>query len=147
MEQLGNNKRVRDDSAESEFDSLEVQRLRDDLLGRDIDNSDLCATGPNLDSFMKSFYSVITPPTVNLTSHPSESLAGFGFLLEISNDELGLPPSRNLEISNDESHRTRRVNSVSCGGKGEAYEEGDGEEGVHVYYAIEGGDVDAGGGG
>jgi len=31
-------------------------------------------------------------------------------------------------------------------GEGEAHEDGDGEEGVDVYYAVEGRDVDAGGG-
>lgn len=62
--QLSNKKRVRDDSDEPESDSPEVKRLRDDLLGN-LDDSDLCTTSQDLDSFMKSFEEEIssTPPT------------------------------------------------------------------------------------
>ncbi|PSR84933.1 Protein like [Actinidia chinensis var. chinensis] len=97
MEELNNKKRVRDDSDESELDSPEVKRLRDDLLGT-LDDSDLCTTNPDLDSFMKSFEEEISAspspaPVVELTSDSGESRPDFGFLLEASDDELGIPPS------------------------------------------------------
>ncbi|KAH7832803.1 hypothetical protein Vadar_000116 [Vaccinium darrowii] len=120
MEQLSN-KRVRDDSDESEFDSPEVKRVRDDLLGN-LDDSDLCATGPDLDSFMKSFYEEISPPTVNLTSHPGESPAGFGFLLEASDDELGLPPANTTPATEQERKKEDELERVSSNSSGELSE-------------------------
>jgi len=101
MEELSNKKRARDNSDESESDSPEVKRLREDLLGNLDDSSDLCTTTQDLDSFMKSFEEEISsPPTpppaasvVDLTSDSGESRPVLGYLLEASDDELGLPPS------------------------------------------------------
>ncbi|GFS44356.1 hypothetical protein Acr_00g0089860 [Actinidia rufa] len=97
MENLSNKKRVRDDSDEFELDSPEVKRLRDDLLGN-LEDSDPGTTSPDLDSFMKSFEEEISatprpPAVVDLTSDSSESQPDLGYLLEASDDELGLPPS------------------------------------------------------
>lgn len=116
MEGVSNNKkRVRDDSYESDSDSPEVKRLRDDLFCN-LDDSDLCTTSPDLDSFMKSFEVEITasPPVtvVDLTSDSGESQPDLGFLLEASDDELGLPPS-NATASDEEVVELVRVSSDS----------------------------------
>ena len=116
MEELNNKKRVRDDSDESESDSPEVKRLRDDLLGN-LDDSDLCTTSPDLDSFMKSFEEEISAslspvPFVDLTSDSGDSRPDFGFLLEASDDELGIPPSTTTSPS-DRSVEWVRVLSNS----------------------------------
>ncbi|KAI7979121.1 hypothetical protein LOK49_Contig504G00001 [Camellia lanceoleosa] len=116
MEEVSNNKkRVRNDSYESDSDSPEVKRLRDDLFCN-LDDSDLCTTSPDLDSFMKSFEVEITasPPVtvVDLTSDSGESQPDLGFLLEASDDELGLPPS-NTTPSDEEVVELVRVSSDS----------------------------------
>ncbi|XP_052184505.1 uncharacterized protein LOC127796410 [Diospyros lotus] len=103
MERLSDKKRVRDDSDESQLDSPEVKRLREDLLGN-LDDSDLGSTSPDLDSFMKSFeeeISASSPPAtvVDLTSESGESQPDLGFLLEASDDELGLPPTATASSS------------------------------------------------
>ncbi|GFZ21413.1 hypothetical protein Acr_29g0005750 [Actinidia rufa] len=68
MEELNNKKRVRDDSDESELDSPE--------------------------SFEEEISASPSPvPVVELTSDSGESRPDFGFLLEASDDELGIPPS------------------------------------------------------
>ncbi|XP_058193972.1 uncharacterized protein LOC131310784 [Rhododendron vialii] len=120
MDQLSNNKRVRDDSDESEFDSPEVKRLREDLLGN-LDDPDLWATCPDLDSFMKSFYEEISPPPVDLTSRSGECPAGFGFLLEASDDELGLPPRDTREEDRKNHAELERVTSNSSGELSESW--------------------------
>ncbi|KAL6995084.1 hypothetical protein U1Q18_005219 [Sarracenia purpurea var. burkii] len=75
----------------------EVKRLRDDLFAN-LDDSDLGTTCPDLDSFMKSFeeeISTLPHPAalVDLTSKSGESQPDLGFLLEASDDELGIPSS------------------------------------------------------
>ncbi|KAH7516544.1 uncharacterized protein LOC107429425 [Ziziphus jujuba] len=100
-------KRVRDASEDSEHDSPEVKRLRDDLLGF-LDDSDADQTTQDLDSVMKSLEEEISAttscsaspasapvPVVDLTSDTGESQPELGYLLEASDDELGLPPSIN----------------------------------------------------
>ncbi|XAR55825.1 hypothetical protein NMG60_11036035 [Bertholletia excelsa] len=111
--QLGHKKRVRDDSDEWDLDSPEVKRLRDDLLGG-LDDSDLFAASADLDSFMRSFAEEITPSppppaadVVDLTSDPVESQPNLGFLLEASDDELGLPPSMTTTSSEEVVELTR----------------------------------------
>jgi len=120
-EQLSNKKRVRDDSDEPESDSPEVKRLRDDLLGN-LDDSDLCTTSQDLDSFMKSFEEEIssTPPTpppasavVDLTSDSGQSQPDLGYLLEASDDELGLPPST-TESPSEVAELIRVESDASC---------------------------------
>ncbi|XP_022776952.1 uncharacterized protein LOC111318383 [Durio zibethinus] len=100
MEDLSSKKRVRDDSAESDLDSPEVKRLRDDLLDF-LEDSDSLPVNLDLASVMKSFEEEISPtgstssallPVVDLTSESGESQLDLGYLLEASDDELGLPP-------------------------------------------------------
>ncbi|KAG6393700.1 hypothetical protein SASPL_144267 [Salvia splendens] len=105
-----------------EIDSPEVERLRKDLLDGIDEDSDLCTSIHDLDSFMKSFEDEITTsPTsshgsgaaeeriiesasdcgesgeveegiVELVSDSGESRPDLGYLLEASDDELGIPP-------------------------------------------------------
>lgn len=98
MENQNSKKRDRNDSAESETGSPDVKRLRDDLLGF-FDESDPEPATQDLDSLMKSFEEEIATassspaPVVDLTADPGESQPELGYLLEASDDELGLPPS------------------------------------------------------
>lgn len=102
-----NKKRVRDETevAESEIDSSEVKRLREDLLDGFDDDSEFCTSTQDLDSFMKSFEEEITAsPTagaatgaaddgvIDLLSDSGDSRPDLGYLLEASDDELGIPP-------------------------------------------------------
>ncbi|KAJ6768670.1 T6J4.11 PROTEIN [Salix koriyanagi] len=93
-------KRARDGSDESELDLPEVKKIRDDLLAL-LDDSDPDSLCQGLDSVMKSFEQEISAsssspvPVVDLTSESGESLPDLGYLLEASDDELGLPPSAN----------------------------------------------------
>ncbi|XP_047321063.1 uncharacterized protein LOC124925138 [Impatiens glandulifera] len=87
-------KRDRDDSDEFELASPEVKRLRDDLLSF-LDDSDHSTATPDLDLFMRSFQQEISASpvvVVDLTEEPDESRLDLGYLLEASDDELGLPP-------------------------------------------------------
>ncbi|KAL3336729.1 hypothetical protein AABB24_029406 [Solanum stoloniferum] len=93
--QLISRKRVNDDSVELEINFPEVKRLREDLLD-DLYDSEFCTPSCDLDSFMKSFENEITasPPPENagVSSESGESQPELGYLLEASDDELGLPP-------------------------------------------------------
>ncbi|KAJ0095253.1 hypothetical protein Patl1_16456 [Pistacia atlantica] len=121
MEELSGNtnnkKRVRDDTAVAELDSPEVKRLRDDLLSGFLDESGPDPATQELDSVMKSFQEEIA--VVDLTSSDSgESQPNLGYLLEASDDELGLPPSSTVsceEAKNDEVTELVRVSSGSSG--------------------------------
>lgn len=127
MEELSshNKKRVRDDSAEPELDLPEVKKLKDDLLSGFLDDSDPDAAVLDLDSVMKSFEVEITPcssppvEVVDLTSSDSgESKPDLGYLLEASDDELGLPPSSTVSsqgAKSDEVTELVRVSSESSG--------------------------------
>lgn len=127
MEELQNNKkRVRDDSFELELDLPEVKKIREDLLGI-IDDSDPDSLGQDLDSVMKSFeqeisaYSSSPVPVVDLTSESGESRPDLGYLLEASDDELGLPPSMNSssgEVKGEEETELVRVDSAESSGIG-----------------------------
>ncbi|KAG6406117.1 hypothetical protein SASPL_133714 [Salvia splendens] len=105
-----------------EIDSSEVERLREDLLDGIDEDSNLCTSIHDLDSFMKSFEEEITTsPTsshgsgaaeerivesasdcgesgeveegiVELVSDSGESRPDLGYLLEASDGELGIPP-------------------------------------------------------
>ncbi|KAF5745271.1 hypothetical protein HS088_TW07G00854 [Tripterygium wilfordii] len=98
MEEINNRKRVRDEADESQVDSPEVKRVRDDLLGV-LDESDPDPAIQDLDSVMKSFEEEISAlssspvPVVDLTSDSGESQPDLGYLLEATDDELGLPPT------------------------------------------------------
>ncbi|XP_031264905.1 uncharacterized protein LOC116123251 [Pistacia vera] len=129
MEELSGNtnnkKRVRDDTAVSELDSPEVKRLRDDLLSGFLDESGPDPATQDLDSVMKSFQEEIAAlsnspvEVVDLTSSDSgESQPNLGYLLEASDDELGLPPSSTVsceEAKTDEVTELVRVSSGSSG--------------------------------
>ncbi|KAL3644652.1 hypothetical protein CASFOL_009832 [Castilleja foliolosa] len=102
-------KRGRDesDSAESvDTDSPEVKRLREDLLdGLEDDESEFCAASQDLDSFMKSFEEEITASPSSgrevaghMTSDYGESQPDLGYLLEASDDELGIPPTASSPV-------------------------------------------------
>ncbi|CAI8583923.1 unnamed protein product [Vicia faba] len=88
-------KRLRNDSSESEVESSEVKRLRDDLL-EFLNDSDPAPSSQDLDSVMKSLQEEISASssstTIRVTSDSGESHAQIGYLLEASDDELGLPP-------------------------------------------------------
>ena len=116
--QINNKKRVRDDSPDSESDSAEVKRLRENLLDF-LDDSDSVPTIQDLDSVMKSFEEEISPvPVVDLTSESGESQPDLGYLLEASDDELGLLPSGNSsseEVKKDVETELIRVSSDSSG--------------------------------
>ncbi|KAK1386939.1 1-pyrroline-5-carboxylate dehydrogenase 2 [Heracleum sosnowskyi] len=95
MEGLSCMKRVRQDSDES-VSSQDVKRLKEDLLNMQ-DESYLCMSH-DLDSFIQSFENEIlglspVPEKVAGITFSGESQPELGFLLEASDDELGLPPS------------------------------------------------------
>ncbi|KAL6957748.1 hypothetical protein U1Q18_002335 [Sarracenia purpurea var. burkii] len=120
MEALSNKKRDRDVSDVSELDSPEVKRLRDDLLGY-LDDSDLCTASSDLDSFMKRFEEEIStslppPPAVtvvDLISDSGESQPELGYLLEASDDELGIPPSTTTSSGADWNTEVTELACVS----------------------------------
>ncbi|KAK9276279.1 hypothetical protein L1049_005810 [Liquidambar formosana] len=122
MEVYVNKKRVRDESDDSEFDLPEVKKLRDDLLDI-LDDSDADPTTQDLASVMKSFEEEIltaspSPPAiVDLTSDSGESQPELGYLLEASDDELGLPPSTTSSgvEGNKEVTELVRVSTESTG--------------------------------
>ncbi|CAK8574097.1 unnamed protein product [Lathyrus sativus] len=87
-------KRLRNDSSESEIESSEAKKLRDDLL-EFLNDSDSAPSMQELDSVMKSLQEEISASSstsVRVTSDSGESQAQIGYLLEASDDELGLPP-------------------------------------------------------
>lgn len=93
-----------DEWDELEFQSAEVKRLRDDLLGF-LDDSDPDPGAPDLDSLMRSFQDEIAAASasslpspaavevVDLTAESGDSKSELGYLLGASDDELGLPPT------------------------------------------------------
>lgn len=125
MEELNSKKRVRDDSAESDLDSTEVKRIRDDLLDF-LDDSDALAVNQDLASVMKSFEeeisakastSTATVPVMDPTSDAGDSKSDLGYLLEASDDELGLPPptAKTTGIEDGKSEVSVLVDSDSSG--------------------------------
>ena len=133
MEAQTPRKRVRDESANSELDSLEVKRLRENIL-EFLDDSDTDPSTQDLDSVIKSLQEEISaascsvtpipsPPPVpapasviDLTSDSGESQPELGFLLEASDDELGLPPSLSSNLGElKEENELVRVSSDSSG--------------------------------
>ncbi|GMI99919.1 hypothetical protein like AT1G13360 [Hibiscus trionum] len=126
MDVLNSKKRGRDDSNESDLDSTEVKRLRDDLLDF-LDESDSLPVNQDLASVMKSFEEEIAAapstssesvPVVDLTSDSGESQPDLGYLLEASDDELGLPPPTASTTGGEEGPEStdlERVDSHSSG--------------------------------
>ncbi|KAL1568450.1 hypothetical protein AAHA92_00065 [Salvia divinorum] len=112
MEGLSEKKRGRGESEEAELEiySPEVKRLRDNLLDGVDDEVEFCAATQDLDLFMKSFEEeIIASPSaagsgeavqlIDLTSDSGDSLLDLGYLLEASDDELGLPPTSSSSSS------------------------------------------------
>lgn len=106
MEGLVEKKRGRPEAEEAELEiySPEVKRLRENLLEGLDDEAEFCTETQDLDSFMKSFEEeIIASPgdsgggeavqLVDLTSESGDSRQDLGYLLEASDDELGLPPT------------------------------------------------------
>lgn len=114
MEELSSSrKRVRDELEESRFDSPEVKRIKEDLL-ENFDDTEFFTASHELDSFMKSFEeelssagstvqeeSAAAAAVVDLTYESGESRPELGYLLEASDDELGIPPSTS-DVEKDE---------------------------------------------
>ncbi|KAE8657447.1 putative DNA repair protein RAD23-3 [Hibiscus syriacus] len=126
MDEFNSKKRGRDDSNESDMDSTEVKRLRDDLLDL-LDESDSLPVNQDLASVMKSFEEEISAaaststesmPVFDLTSDSGESKSDLGYLLEASDDELGLPPPTSSTTGDEgtsEASDLDRVDSHSSG--------------------------------
>ncbi|XP_073280628.1 uncharacterized protein [Primulina huaijiensis] len=97
MEDSKVKKRPRDeseeDSVEVEIDSPEVKKLRENLL--EDDEVECCAEVEDLDFYMRSFEEEIrsSPAALDVTSDSCEKQPVLGYLLEASDDELGLPPT------------------------------------------------------
>ncbi|KAM1304098.1 hypothetical protein ACFX2F_021819 [Malus domestica] len=128
-----NKKRVRDNSD----DSAEVKRLREDLLGfsrqlgrRSHDsrprlrhesfeekiaaatNSCQSSPRPASDTEQESETDPASVPMVDLTSESGESNPDLRYLLEASDDELGLPPSENF--SDETAKRRNPLQQLLC---------------------------------
>ncbi|KAK6134069.1 hypothetical protein DH2020_032166 [Rehmannia glutinosa] len=129
-------KRVRDESegTESDIDSPEVKRLRENLLDSLDDDPEFCTSNQDLDSFMRSFEEEITASpsaagggeaeVVDLTSDSGDSQPDLGYLLGASDDELGIPPPMSSPGGLETELRTEpvRVESGSSEFGGEFWE-------------------------
>ncbi|CAN7020183.1 hypothetical protein BRARA_F00796 [Brassica rapa] len=89
-------KRVRDESDETVIDSPEVKRLRDDLFDV-LDDSDPEPVSQDLDSVMKSFEDELSSTVTTV----GETQPDLGYLLEASDDELGLPPVSPVPVAKE----------------------------------------------
>ncbi|KAK4799534.1 hypothetical protein SAY86_024899 [Trapa natans] len=86
---------------DSDLDSLEAKRIQDDLLNILDDSDGIADRDPSfqgLDSVIRSFEEEILVPEQNpsvlyIPSDMAEAKNELGYLLEASDDELGLPPS------------------------------------------------------
>ncbi|CAL0300284.1 unnamed protein product [Lupinus luteus] len=120
MEDASGKKRARDDSSESWLDLSESKRLRDDLL-EFFDEADLIPSTEDLDSIMKSLQDEISaspsPAPINVTSNSGESQPHIGYLLEASDDELGIPPPGDSSVKDGKKEDAElfRVSSDSSG--------------------------------
>ncbi|XP_074343030.1 uncharacterized protein LOC141680813 [Apium graveolens] len=92
MDSVSCKKRVRDDSEATESTQSELKRFREDFLD-ELDDSDICTTSEDLDSFMKIFEKEISGSIPANESKSGESSPDLGYLLGASDDELGIPPS------------------------------------------------------
>ena len=93
MDSLSCMKRVREDPDES-VSSQDVKRLKEDLFNM----QDESYPSHGLDSFIQIFENEILgfSPAPEKVEYSGESQPELGFLLEASDDELGLPPSTSL---------------------------------------------------
>ncbi|CAA0833019.1 Unknown protein [Striga hermonthica] len=115
---IGKRSREEYDSAvPEESDSPAVKRLREDLLGGSDDEGEFCEASEDLDSFVKSFQEEITASPaagVDPVSDSGETRPDLGYLLEASDDELGLPPTTAVSGSEPRAELDR-VESESSG--------------------------------
>uniref|UniRef100_A0A1J3HHD7 Uncharacterized protein n=1 Tax=Noccaea caerulescens TaxID=107243 RepID=A0A1J3HHD7_NOCCA len=114
-------KRVRDESDDAVLDSPEVKRLRDDLFDV-LDDSDPEPVSQDLDSVMKSFedeLSAASPAITTAAQGSGETQPDLGYLLEASDDELGLPPPPSVSpipiVKEEETTDLVRASSDSSG--------------------------------
>ncbi|KAK1380911.1 Calmodulin-regulated spectrin-associated protein [Heracleum sosnowskyi] len=115
MDSVSCKKRVRDGYEATEFTEStqsELKRFKEDFLD-ELDDSDVCTTSQDLDSFMKSFEQEISGSVPANESNSGESRPDLGYLLGASDDDLGIPPS----VSNENLNDTElfRVTSESVG--------------------------------
>lgn len=107
------------DPDDFEVHSPEVKRIQDDLLNI-LDESDPInepdPENQDLDSFIKSFEEEILVPTQApvVLSESGDSQPELGYLLEASDDELGLPPS----FTDDVAPKAEEVIDFEAGGDG-----------------------------
>ncbi|XP_047059453.1 uncharacterized protein LOC124666146 [Lolium rigidum] len=94
------NKRARE--ADLAAEEAEGKRLRpEDLLSMLDDETDTSATG-DLASVMRSLEEEISAGELDLDLEPSPPQPELGFLLEASDDDLGLPPAGGSYTSSDD---------------------------------------------
>lgn len=113
-------KRVRDSPPEdpdSDTDSPVVKRLRESLLDSLDDDPEFCTLNQDLDSFMKSFEEEINAGVgaagVDISSDSGDSRPDLGYLLEASDDELGIPPPTSSPGGLEDELRTELVRAES----------------------------------
>ncbi|KAJ7970386.1 Carbohydrate-responsive element-binding protein [Quillaja saponaria] len=94
----------------------ETKQIEDDLLNILDDSDNVTDPDPviqGLDSFIKSFEEEILAPTAPITESESNSggsQPGLGYLLEASDDELGLPPA--VTSTNEERKKVEAIDWV-----------------------------------
>lgn len=126
MENHCERKRIRDDSENSVHDSPESKKLKEDLFDFLDETDTACPSSQDLDSVLRSLEEEILvashspatknpAPIVDLTSYSGDSLPDLGYLLEASDDELGLPPSINsgTELQQEETELVRVLSESS----------------------------------
>ncbi|XP_074585290.1 uncharacterized protein LOC141841065 [Curcuma longa] len=90
MEESGGRKRGRDEVRE-EGSSPEAKRFRDEFFRSILDGDD-DASGSEVASVMKSLEEEISLPSAPVRGFVAPDQPDLGYLLEASDDELGLPP-------------------------------------------------------
>lgn len=114
------NRKKRVISSESLLESPESKRIRDDIL-EFFDDSDLTPSAQDLDSIMKSLQEEISasssPAPLHVTANSGDTQPQIGYLLEASDDDLGLPPPGNSSApeGKKEDAELIRVSSDSSG--------------------------------
>ncbi|XP_074589716.1 uncharacterized protein LOC141845555 [Curcuma longa] len=123
MESSGDLKRRREES-EEEMPSPGAKRLREDLLFDDDEGEDVVAGEQDIASVMKSLEEEIALPA----EQPD-----LGFLLEASDDELGLPPPPAASSSSSDEAAAAPAAEAEAVGFGQMWELADD---LDAYYAM-----------
>ncbi|WOL02852.1 hypothetical protein Cni_G11571 [Canna indica] len=128
MEEYGDNKRRREeeeDDQSPEISSPEAKRLRDDLLLDDILDYDGTDAGDqDLASVMKSLEDEIAFPSASPPQIEAVAVVDqpdLGYLLEASDDELGLPPPSAPASSDEVDKQPEAESSVEGDGFGQIW--------------------------